>query len=447
MKSFQKIIFSIVLGGIIFAISQYFFANNYAILLAIIIVLIALWTNEGLPLGVVSLLPLILFPAFGILSVNDTAVNYSKSIIFLFLGGFMLAIATEKIGLHKVIANKLMRIFPKTPWGILFSVSLSAAILSSIISNTTAALLLIPVATFLTQNKKLTIRLLLAVAFSASIGGIITPIGTPPNLIFMGFIEDYGLQSIPFMKWVILMLPLAIVMLFSMSWVMSRGINKSDLEINIKSTPYTKEHKRLVWILVVLLLLLFINSPIKPYYNGLGLNEKMILLAFGLLMFIPKIGFLEWKDSKRIPYEIIFLFGAGFSIAAAFTATGLSKELAQYLLGLKDLPFFWILVIIGAFASLLTEITSNTALISVLLPILFGLSSAFPPKEMLLLQLIATICASYAFMLPISTPPNAIAMSTGLVKVKDMMKFGIIFDFIGIILVSVAAYFYWRILL
>ena len=447
MKPFQKIVLSIILGGITFVISQYFLAYNYSILLAIITMLIALWTNEGLPIGVVSLLPLILFPAFNILSVNDTVVNYSKSIIFLFLGGFMLAIATEKTGLHKVIANKLMSIFPKTPWGILFSVSLASALLSSVISNTTTALLLVPVATFLTKNKKLTIRLLLAVAFGASIGGIITPIGTPPNLIFMGFLDDHQLPSIPFMQWVEFMLPLAAIMLFLMSWIMSRGINKEDLKINIEWVPYTHEHKRLVTILVLLLLLLFANSPIKPYYNGLGLNEKMILLSFGLLMFIPKIGFLEWKDSKKIPYEIIFLFGAGFSIATAFTATGLSKELAQYLLGLQDLPLFWILIIIGAFAALLTEITSNTALTAVLLPIIFGLSSVFPPREMLLLQLVATICASYAFMLPISTPPNAIAMSTGLVKVKDMVRFGVIFDFVGIILVAVAAYFYWQVLL
>jgi sodium-dependent dicarboxylate transporter 2/3/5 len=447
MKPFQKIVLSIILGGITFVISQYFLAYNYSILLAIITMLITLWTNEGLPIGVVSLLPLILFPAFNILSVNDTAVNYSKSIIFLFLGGFMLAIATEKTGLHKVIANKLMSIFPKTPWGILFSVSLASALLSSVISNTTTALLLVPVATFLTKNKKLTIRLLLAVAFGASIGGIITPIGTPPNLIFMGFLDDHQLPSIPFMQWVEFMLPLAIIMLFLMSWIMSRGINKEDLEINIEWVPYTREHKRLVTILVLLLLLLLANSPIKPYYNGLGLNEKMILLSFGLLMFIPKIGFLEWKDSKKIPYEIIFLFGAGFSIATAFTTTGLSKELVQYLLGLQNLPLFWILIIIGAFAALLTEITSNTALTAVLLPIIFGLSSAFPPREMLLMQLVATICASYAFMLPISTPPNAIAMSTGLVKVKDMVRFGVIFDFVGIILVAVAAYFYWQILL
>ena len=447
MKKYQKIGFAILLGGIAYGISQYFMAYIFAVLIAIITTLVALWTNEGLPLGIVSLLPLILFPAFNILSVNDTAVNYSKSIIFLFLGGFMLAIATEKIGLHKVIANKLMRIFPKTPWGIIFSVSLASALLSGIISNTTTALLLIPIATFLTTNKKLTIRLLLSVAFGASIGGIITPIGTPPNLIFMGFLDEHNLQGIPFLKWVMLMLPLALVMLFFMSWILSRGIKKKDINIHLEKISINNKHKKMLWILLSLVVLLFINSPIKPYWNGLGLNEKMILLGFGLVMFLPKFGFLEWRDSKKIPYEIIFLFGAGFSIAAAFTATGLSKELAAYLMGLKDLPMFIVLIIVGGFAALMTEVTSNTALTAVLLPILFGLSEAFPPKETLLIELVATICASYAFMLPISTPPNAIAMSTGLVKVKDMARFGVIFDFFGIIIVAVAAYFYWHIML
>ncbi len=446
MKQFQKIGFAILLGGIAYGISQYFLVYNFAVLIAIITTLVALWTNEGLPLGIVSLLPLILFPAFNILSVNDTAVNYSKSIIFLFLGGFMLAIATEKIGLHKVIANKLMAIFPKTPWGILFAVSFSSAILSSVISNSTTALLLIPIATFLTDNKKLTIRLLLSIAYGASIGGIITPIGTPPNLIFMGFLDEHNLQGVPFLKWVMFMLPLAIVMLFFITWILSLGI-KHNINIHTTPTLFTKKQRELVTIFIILLLLLLANSPIKPYYNGLGINEKMILLGFGLLMFTPKIGFLEWQDSKKIPYEIIFLFGAGFSIAAAFTSTGLSEELAQYLLGLKDLPFFWILIIIATFTTFLTEITSNTALVAVLLPILFGLSSTFPTKEMILLQMIATICASYAFMFPISTPPNAIAMSTGLVKVKDMAKFGIIFNFISIIFTTIVAFFYWYIML
>jgi sodium-dependent dicarboxylate transporter 2/3/5 len=186
-----------------------------------VVLLVALWSNEALPLGVVSLLPIILFPAFDILSTKATTANYSKVIIFLFLGGFLLAIAVEKIGLHKVIAHKLLSIFPKNSRGIIFALSITSALLSSLLSNTTTALLLMSIALFLTDNKKLKIRLVLAVAYGASIGGIITPIGTPPNLILMGFLDDNALEKLSFITWMGKTIPLAAIMLIVVSYILS----------------------------------------------------------------------------------------------------------------------------------------------------------------------------------------------------------------------------------
>ncbi|MGB5791436.1 SLC13 family permease [Poseidonibacter sp.] len=440
----NKILISIVLGLAMFFIANLAFNTQHSILLAIIVFLVTLWTNEGLPLGVVSLMPIILFPAFDILSTNATSVNYSKSIIFLFLGGFMIAIATQKTDLHKYISNKLLSFFPNTVRGIMFSLAITSAFLSSLISNTTTALLLIPIAMFLTDDLKLKLRLVLSIAYGASIGGIITPIGTPPNLILLGFMEQNSIEAVSFVSWMFLTLPLALVMLVIIPYILSLGVNdlkiQREIEDNLSLTP---SQKRLSMILISLVVLLFANSKIEPFYSGLGLNEKVILLGFGLLMFVPKIGFLQWEDTKKIPYEIIFLFGAGFSIASAFSSTGLANEIATYLLALTNLPTILLIVLVAAMITFTTEITSNTALISIALPIIYSLGQSSNIDTTLIL-FVATICASYAFMLPIATPPNAIAMSSGVVKVKDMAKYGFLFNILGILAITTIALVYWQ---
>ena len=439
-----KIAFSIFLSVIGFFAASFFLNQQHSILIALIVFLVTLWTNQGLPLGVVSLLPILLFPAFDILSTNATTANYSKSIIFLFLGGFMMAIATQKTDLHKLVSNKLLSIFPNTVRGILFSLAITSAFLSSLISNTTTALLLIPIAMYLTHDKELKIRFVLAIAYGASIGGIITPIGTPPNLILLGFFEDKSIEAISFVKWIVLTLPLATIMLTIIPYVLSLGVSSLKLENEVKEMKkVSSEQKRLLYILASLVVLLFLNSKIEPYYSGLGLNEKGILLGYGLLMFVPKIGFLNWTDTKKIPYEIIFLFGAGFSIAAAFSKTGLAQEIATHLLSLSMLPPILLVLLVASMITFTTEITSNTALISIALPIIYSLGQSSNIDTNLII-FVATICASYAFMLPIATPPNAIAMSSGAVQVKDMVKFGFLFNILGILSITFIALVYWQ---
>lgn len=440
----RKILLALLIALAAFFIAGLAFSTQHATLLAIIVFLVALWTNEGLPLGVVSLLPIILFPTFDIMSTNATSVNYSKSIIFLFLGGFMIAIATQKTNLHKYVSNKLLTLFPNTPRGILFSLSVTAAFLSSLISNTTTALLLIPIAMFLTDDIRLKMRLVLAIAYGASIGGIVTPIGTPPNLILLGFMEQNAVEAVPFVKWILLTAPLALVMLFIIPFFLSLGVQDLKFDTKLEDREHLNgEQRRLLYILGSLVVLLLVNSKIQPYYSGLGLNEKGILLGYGLLMFVPKIGFLSWEDTKKIPYEIIFLFGAGFSIASAFSSTGLANEIATYLLELTNLPTILLIVLVASLITFTTEVTSNTALISIALPIIYSLSQAANIDSTLIL-FVATICASYAFMLPIATPPNAIAMSSGAVKVKDMARFGIVFNILGILAITTIALLYWQ---
>ena len=437
-------IISLFVSVVFFFVATTIFSMQHSVLIALIALFVILWTNESLPIGVVSLLPIILFPAFGILDIKTTTANYSNTTIFLFMGGFMIAIATQKINLHKYISNKLLTIFPNTPRGMIFSLAITSALLSSILSNSTTALLLIPIAIFLTHDLRLKARLALSIAYGCSIGGIITPIGTPPNLILLGFMQQHNLEPIAFIQWMVLVAPLALLMLIIIPYILSLGLSDIKLDKKLEMTEkLLPNQKRLLFILLGLVVTLLVNSKIEPYYSGLGINETAILLSFGLLMFVPKIGFIEWEDAKNIPYEIIFLFGAGFAIASAFSKTGLANVIANYMLSLTHLPVIVLILIIATMITFTTEITSNTALISIALPIIYSLGQV-ADVNMTLILMVATICASYAFMLPIATPPNAIAMSSGAVKVKEMAKFGFFINILAILMVTIVALIYWQ---
>lgn len=206
----------------------------------------------------------------------------------------------------------------------------------------------------------------------------------------------------------------------------------------------TSEHKRLLVFLGLLLFLLFINSPIRPFYSGLGLNENVILLAFGLLMFVPKFGFLTWDDSKSIPYELIFLFGASFCIAMAFSQAELGGAFEKFFALFKDLPFIVFVFIACCCVIVATSLLSTTALIAIILPVVNVATASFlDDTHRLLVMLLVTICASFSFMIPISTPPNAIVFNQGGIKVADMMKFGFVLSVVGVGLITAFSVWYW----
>lgn len=438
------IIKAIILGAAVGGVSLLFFSMQHSMLIGLVALLVTLWTNEALPLGVVSLLPIILFPVFGISDVNAVASNYSNAIIFLFLGGFMLAIALEKTGLHTYFSGKLLNIFPKTPRGIIYALAVTSALLSSILSNTTITLMLMPIALYLSENVRLKTRFLLAVAYGSSLGGILTPIGTPPNLILIGFLGKHGLEAPAFGEWMALMFPVVGIMLLIVPWLLALKVTEESVADTTHSSisPLTSEQKRLYGIMAVLASTLLLNT-FSAEFIGFALDEKLILLGFGLLMFVPKIGFLEWEDTRKFPYEIILLFGAGFSIASAFSSTGLAAQLAQKLSFISTLPFFWMLFIVAFVVTFATEVTSNTALTSIAIPIFYEFAKGMPYEEGLMLLMVATVAASYAFMLPIATPPNAIVMSSGVIHVKQMATVGFAINLIGICVLSVTAYMVW----
>jgi len=446
---YRLILYAILFGVAFYLLSLTTFSPTQSRLIGVIAFLVTLWTNSGLHMGVVSLLPILLFPIFGLVDSKMVVSNYSKTTIFLFVGGFLLAIATEKSQLHKRLATKLLSIFPNTPRGVLYSLMLTAGVLSSILSDTTTALLIIPIAAFLTENVEYKFRLLLGVAYASLIGGIITPVGTPPNLILMDFIESNGLEIIPFATWTVMMLPLAIIMMSAAAEILLYGFKAEDfvlVKMDMRQRPLTPDQKRLVWILSILALLLAIN-PILKYFFGFTINEKLTLLAFGLFLFLPKVDLLVWEeDFSKIPFAIVFLFGAGFSIAMAFKETGLATEIANILVSFNYLSPLVLMLIIGSGVVFATELTSNTALTSIMIPIIypFAMESGLNPT---LFMLIVAISASYAFMLPIATAPNAIAMSTGHLKTTQMMRRGIWLNLFGIAVTFTIAMTYWQLFL
>ncbi len=439
----KKISLALILAALSFGGMFLFFTFQQSIMVAIIVFMVTLWTNEGIPLAVVSLMPIVLFPAAGILTTKETTINYANPIIYLFLGGFLIAIAVEKTGLHKIIANKMLSIFPSSIRGVLFALIITSGLLSSVLSNTTTTLLLLPIALFLTEDVKLKMRLALGIAYGASIGGILTPIGTPPNLILMGIMEEMGMPAIPFATWMYLVAPLVAVMFLVVGYILSIGIKDMHIETNLETKPLNSDQKKVLYVIGGLIAMLLVNAPIKPYYNGLGLSEPGLLLAAGLLLFVPPFSILDWMaDKENIPYRIMFLFGAGFAIASAFTKTGMAEEIATHLVAFSNMPVLFFILIIATIVTFTTEITSNTALISIMLPILYKMAEQ-TQIDAAIIMLVATICASYAFMLPIATPPNAIAMSSGAVKIKTMAAYGIVFNILGILLIVTIANLFW----
>jgi len=444
MKDFKSLLIGLVIAIVFSSFSSFYLTLEQSLLIGLVALLVTWWTNEALPLGVVSLLPIVLFPTFGVLELSSVTSNYSKPIIFLFLGGFMLAIAIEKIKLHLYFSAKLLSYFPKTVLGIIYALAITSALLSAILSNTTITLMLMPVALYLSDNIKLKIRFLLATAYGASIGGILTPIGTAPNLFLLGFLEENNLPVMAFGEWVYMMLPVVVMMLIIIPWLLSFGVKGESVEgIGEEAIPALNPSQKRLYMIIGALAVVLIGNTFSKQFFGFVLNEKIVLLTFGLLMFAPKIGFLEWEDTKNIPYEIIMLFGAGFSIATAFTSTGLASDIANKLTFISDMPLLWMFLFVALFVAFSTEVTSNTALTSIAIPIFYEFAKDMPTEQGTLLLMVATVSASFAFMLPIATPPNAIVMSSRVIPIAQMAKVGFVANLVGIVIVACVAYFLW----
>ncbi len=407
------------------------------------------WMTEALPLPATALLPLAVFPVVGVLTPEDVASAYGNSMILLFLGGFILSRGMESSGAHQRIALQMMQLFGGSGRRLVFGFMAAAALLSMWISNTATALMLLPVALAVVrgaENPRLAMALLLAVAYGSSIGGLGTPIGSPPNLVFLKVYEQSTGTAIGFLQWMSYGMPVVLLFLPLAAWWLSRHVRAGDQVSLPPPGSWTAAERRVL--LVFALTALGWVTRTDPFggwsqwWNLPGANDASVALIGALLLFILPNGrgerLLDWESAVTLPWGMLILFGGGIAIAKAFAESGLSDVLGAAFAGLQHLPVLLMVVLVAALVTTLTELNSNTATAVLLLPVLAAVALSLG-VDPLLLMLPATLSASCAFMLPVATPPNAIVFGSGQVPIQVMVREGLVLNLLGLIIISVTS--------
>ncbi len=412
------------------------------------------WLFEPIPIPVTSLIPLTLFPMLGVLKIGDVSSSYGHPLILLLLGGFILSTAMESSGAHRRIALSMLRLFGGTSMRrLVLGFMATAAILSMWISNTATTLMLLPVAIAIIDQAKddrFAVPLLLGVAHAASVGGIGTPIGTPPNLVFKGIYEQTTGLEVGFLEWMTWALPVVVVFIPLMALWLTRNLGyKSNIQLPEVGT-WTSAEKRVMAVFFFTALAWILRTwPIGGWEAWLGLpysSDYMVAFVAVVLFFVIPDGkgsrLLDWKTAEKIPWGMLLLFGAGLTIAKGFTESGLSATMADHLSALGALPTILIILIVCTGVTFLTEATSNTATTTLLMPILaaVALGIAVDPR---LFMVAAAMSASCAFMLPVATPPNVVVFSTGRFPVSRMVREGVVLNLIGVAIITVVCYLYF----
>ncbi len=413
-----------------------------------------LWLTEILPIPAASLLPLSVFPLLGILTPEQIASAYGNPLILLMLGGFIISQALSASHTHRYLAQHLLhKVGADRPRRLILGLILAAAGLSMWISNTATALMLLPIAlaaTETSQSPRLTIAALLAVAYGASIGGILTPIGTPPNLLLLETLRQHDL-SVNFLQWMGWTAPIALSMGLVVYRFLTRKLpNQQHIRLPATEPPDSRQKRILAVFAVTAMLWMFRNQPFGGWSQMVGLpyasDANIALLAAFSLFALPDARgqkLLRWEEAQNIPWGVLLLFAAGISIAKAFSASGLSETLASQLEALNGLPVIAIIAVLCLAVTFATEINSNTATTAIILPILLASAKGLDVPYLLLL-LPATISASFAFMMPVATPPNAIVFSSGKVPIQAMMKTGVMLNLIGVAVITIVTAIFWR---
>lgn len=442
-------------------------------MLAIVFLMVYLWMTEAIPLAVTALIPIVMFPLLGIAKGQATASEYFNSTILIFLGGFLLSLTMEKWDLHKRIALNILKIVGTSPSRILLGFMLATAFLSSVLSNVATTTMMFPIALAITSellsnnqstgSRNFAKGVMLGVAYSSSIGGISTLIGTAPNLAFQGiFTQNFpNAPSITFSNWLVIGVPIAASMLIITWFVLSKTVFKFPKRLDISDDTIQNELDKLgkmkyeeiivsIAISIASMLWLFRSDIVFGDFvirgwSGLFsfpkfIDDSTVAIAISSILFIiparnrvHKIADIQLFT--KVPWDIIILFGGGFALAMGFEESGLSKSIGNLFSQVNFNNPIVLIFLVSFVVTFLTEMTSNTATTYTLLPILVSISHGLGVNP-IILMLPATISASFAFMLPVATPPNAIVFSSGYIDIKDMMKAGLILNLIGAVLIT-----------
>lgn len=426
------------------------------------------WITEAIPIAATALLPIILFPLSGGQDLAPTTASFGHRLIFLYVGGFLLAIAIEKWSLHRRIALNVIRLIGVNASTIILGFMVATAALSMWISNTATAVMMLPIGMAIVAQIKLSPAaderetdrfgkaLMLGIAYSASIGGMATLIGTPPNLVLAGAVQEiYGVE-ISFTRWMAFGLPISLVLLAICWFYLTRFAFKfgnadlpggrAEIDQQLRKLGRLSPEESLVLAVFALTAVAWIG---RSFIQQLGffsrLDDTIIAMVAGITMFVlpsRKAGtpLLTWEDTQKLPWGIVLLFGGGMALASGFKSSGLALWIGSQMTLLDGVALFVLVVTLVAAVNFLTEITSNLATTSMLLPILAPMAMSIDVHP-LLLMVSATVAASCAFMLPVATPPNAVVFGSGYLRIPDMVRVGLAMNVISIGLLSVFIYF------
>ena len=426
------------------------------------------WATEAIPVPVTAFLPIVTFPLLGISSISDTTSAYANPIIYLFLGAFILAIAVERWMLHKRIALYILSLTGTDGKHLIAGFMLVAALLSMWMTNTSTTMMLMPIAlsvasviasnnTDLTQTqiKSFQAAMLLGLAYAATIGGLATLVGTPPNALLAAFLtENYDIK-ITFASWMMVGVPVSLIML-PLAWYSLTHLSfKIDIPANEKVHDYLANlkndlgsmsvaEKRVAIVFLGVVLLWILRRPINAWFGATGLSDAGIAMAAALLLFLLPSGnkdqpqIMVWENISRLPWGVLILFGGGLSLASAVSSTGLATFLGQSLTPLGGLGIFVLIVAATGLVIFLTELTSNVATAATFLPVMAAVAIQLGVSPLLLCVPI-TLAASCAFMLPVATPPNAIVFASGVLNIPQMVKAGVILNIIGMVLLTIVS--------
>ena len=461
MHSTKKI--GLLLGPLLFFIIQFspitLVSAKADAVIAVAIWMVLWWVTETVNIAVTALLPLILFPLLKVMEIADVGANYGSPIIFLFFGGFVLALALEKVNLHKRIALNIVKLTGTTPNKVVLGFMIATALMSMWISNTASTVVMLPIAIsvirllindkdgFTKADKNFALSIMLGIAFAANAGGIATVIGTPPNSILIGLLENQYNIQISFLTWMSFGLPFSIIMVTAVYFVLVKLMfpckdivftsseNVIDEEIE-KLGKISKEEKRVLTIFAITVFLWITRTIINSALPGLKLSDTIISLMGAVSLFAIPMNFkkgnfiLQWKDTEKLAWGILILFGGGLALAKGMDSSGLVALITDTIAAgdFNSLATVSLLIILMLF---MTELMSNVALVAVLAPVVAGIAIGLN-IPILNVLIPVTMASSCAFMLPMATPPNAIVFASGYVKVNQMVRAGILLNLIAV---------------
>ncbi|HZF65609.1 MAG TPA: DASS family sodium-coupled anion symporter [Chitinophagaceae bacterium] len=457
---------SLVIFLAILLLNPFYLDFNANKVIAVAVLMILLWVTEAIPMAVVALLPLVVFPLLQISTLEATATAYSNPVIFLFMGGFLIGLAIEKWKLHKRIALNIVRLTGTSGDRVVLGFIIASGLISMWLSNTATTMMMFPIALSVIQVMKenhpnqhkianFSLALMLSIAFASNFGGIATLIGTPPNVAYAAYIQKkYGV-AIDFFKWMLVCMPISILLLVSLYIVMVKWLYPNNMKADastktmigreVASLGVMSPAEKRVLVIFAFTAFLWITKDLLNKVSPARLDDTIIALIGAIMLFVCPSGddknmpLLQWQDTKNMAWGILLLFGGGIALATALEKAGLIEQLGLWLASFSNQGFMLILVI-TILSIFISEVMSNVAQVIVFAPVVSSLADALQMNP-LLLGIPMTLAASCASMLPMGTPPNAIVFASGHIRLNQMTRTGFVMNVIAVLLISIFSWF------